>query len=173
MQMLLVTTQVKTVLPWLTASTLLLTGCNGTLLQSALADSSYASGLPSVINENWLTECSSCHIGYLPSMLPASSWSAMMKNLDNHFGEDASLDPPLQLEIQTYLKANASPVAVNGATSPLLRITDADWFRDEHQEELPTTIWRRTDVKSPSNCSACHRLAGQGDYDEDNIDVPG
>ena len=37
-------------------------------------------------------ECAACHMAYPPGMLPASSWSRMMKGLDQHYGTDASLD---------------------------------------------------------------------------------
>ncbi|MDD3343356.1 MAG: cytochrome b/b6 domain-containing protein, partial [Sulfurospirillaceae bacterium] len=37
-------------------------------------------------------ECISCHTLYPPFLLPERSWVAMMQTLDNHFGDDASLD---------------------------------------------------------------------------------
>jgi hypothetical protein len=52
-------------------------------------------------------ECGSCHLPFAPSMLPASSWTRMMANLKDHFGDDASVDPKLAAEITAYLVANA------------------------------------------------------------------
>ena len=37
-------------------------------------------------------ECGSCHMAYQPQFLPQRSWNKMMKNLDNHFDVDATLD---------------------------------------------------------------------------------
>ena len=39
-----------------------------------------------------LSECGSCHLAFPPSMLPAASWTRMMAELQDHFGDDASLD---------------------------------------------------------------------------------
>ena len=42
-------------------------------------------------------ECAGCHMAYPPGMLPAGSWSRMMKGLDQHYGTDASLDPAMEI----------------------------------------------------------------------------
>lgn len=52
-------------------------------------------------------ECGSCHLAFAPSMLPARSWQRMMGKLDNHFGDNASLDPATAEKITSYLVANA------------------------------------------------------------------
>ena len=44
-----------------------------------------------VTDETVKTECSACHMAYPAGMLPARSWRALMGDLSNHFGEDASL----------------------------------------------------------------------------------
>ena len=52
-------------------------------------------------------ECAGCHMAYPPGMLPASSWSRMMKGLDQHYGTDASLDPAMVRQISVWLEAHA------------------------------------------------------------------
>lgn len=47
-----------------------------------------------VTDARTLQECASCDIAFPPSMLPAASWKRMMGELENHFGDDASLDTP-------------------------------------------------------------------------------
>ncbi len=54
------------------------------------------------------TECSACHMAYPAALLPARSWTALMADLPNHFGEDASLDEASRGQIESYLVANAA-----------------------------------------------------------------
>ena len=48
-------------------------------------------------------ECGACHDPFHPSLLPAASWAALMAGLQDHFGEDASLDPARAEEIAAWL----------------------------------------------------------------------
>ncbi|MEZ5590232.1 MAG: diheme cytochrome c [Gammaproteobacteria bacterium] len=128
--------------------------------------------LPRVMNANWRSECSDCHVAYPPVLLPASSWRALMAGLQDHFGVDASLDTASQAEITDFLVQYAGREPRDRASQPVLRITETSWFRHEHEEELPPSIWQHPLVKSPANCEACHRQAAQGDYDDDTVRVP-
>ena len=127
-------------------------------------------------NAAWRGECGDCHVAYPPSMLPAASWRAVMEGLSDHFGVDASIDPQTRDEISDFLARNAGSAQYGDqqavAPRPLLRITETPWFKHEHQEELPASIWQNPQVKSAANCEACHTKAAQGDYDEDNIRLP-
>lgn len=118
----------------------------------------------------WQEECSSCHIAYPPQMLPARSWRAIMDGLDQHFGTDASLDAQTAADITAFLEHNAGRERLS-STPPLLRISETRWFVHEH-DEVPARIWQNEQVKSPSNCAACHVNAGQGDYSERGIRIP-
>ena len=40
-------------------------------------------------------------------------------------------------------------------------------------QELPANVWARPSVHSASNCAACHKGAGQGDFEEDDARIPG
>lgn len=121
-------------------------------------------------NANWKAECSECHIAYPPGMLPRESWQALMGDLSNHFGTDASLDTELSAEIMTFLTDNAG--RSRGKTlKPDLRITETRWFIHEH-DEIPNRVWQRPSVQSKSNCLACHTSADKGDFDEDNVRIP-
>ena len=44
-------------------------------------------------------ECGSCHFVYPANLLPATSWKAMMAGLEDHFDENAELDPHDQIQI--------------------------------------------------------------------------
>lgn len=123
-------------------------------------------------NPAYQQECSSCHVAYPPQLLSAASWRAVMGGLDTHFGTDASVDPATQAALLRYLQANAGSRDTSANGKPLLRITETRWFVHEHSEELPRNIWRNPAVKSPSNCSACHVQAEQGNYSERTLRLP-
>lgn len=52
-------------------------------------------------------ECISCHTLYPPHLLPKKSWITMMDDLENHFGDDASLDAEDVNSIKEYLVKNS------------------------------------------------------------------
>lgn len=120
-------------------------------------------------------ECGSCHLAYSPAMLPVSAWKRMMGDLQNHFGEDASLDAATTQTIEAYLTANAADTGGRNYSSKLLRgsslangplrITELPEWVDEHSK-VPAWEWKHKDVRSRSNCIACHRDAERGYYDE-------
>lgn len=95
-----------------------------------------------------MTECGDCHMVYGPEALPQGSWRAIMADLPNHFGEDASLDEQTRQHIENYLVSNAP--AGNGP----LRITETSWFKSEHRGEVSRAEMER--AKSFANCDACH-----------------
>jgi nitrate/TMAO reductase-like tetraheme cytochrome c subunit len=95
-----------------------------------------------------------------------------MSGLDQHFGTDASLDAQTSAEILAFLERNAGPQRRSDASQPILRITETAWFKHEHEEELPASIWQHPKVKSPANCGACHTQAENGDYSESTLRVP-
>jgi hypothetical protein len=113
------------------------------------------------------TECGSCHIAYPPALLGARAWHAIMNGLDRHFGTDASVDRAQQAGLTAYLEAAAGTRNVAGAA----RITESDWFHQEHREVAATT-WKSAAVKSASNCDACHRRASAGDFSERTVQIP-
>ena len=120
-------------------------------------------------------ECGSCHLPFAPSMLPASSWTRMMANLKDHFGDDATVNPKLAAEITAYLVANAGDQGGQrqgakllrgvSATNAPLRITELPKWVSEHRK-VPDWEWKHKDVRTKANCVACHTNAELGYYDE-------
>ena len=106
-------------------------------------------------------ECGDCHMAFPPRLLPSAAWSAIMSDLSNHFGEDASLDAATRSKIENYLVKSSSN---RGGASPM-RISEQRWFRSEHRGTPGTG--RLSSVKSWANCQACHRGAAQGMFDDD------
>lgn len=97
-------------------------------------------------------ECGDCHQPYGAEALPQGSWKRIMRDLPNHFGEDASLDEPTRAHIENYLVNNAAPG--DGG----LRITEQRWFVSEHRGEVSQRSMNR--AGSMANCAACHNQRG-------------
>ena len=137
--------------------------------------------LPRLTHKAWQQECASCHLAYAPSMLPRASWRKIMGGLDQHFGDNASLDPATQADILKFLEAHAADSGSSRMGSrvmqgmdpqnPPLRITESRWFVKKH-DEVPRAAWSRKSVGSAANCAACHRQAEQGVFDDDTVKIP-
>jgi hypothetical protein len=137
--------------------------------------------MPRLTHKAWQQECASCHMAYPPSMLPRASWQKMMTALDQHFGEDASLDPATQADILKFLEANAADSGNSGmgnkvmqrmgANEAPLRITETRWFVRKH-DEISRATWSRKSIGSAANCVACHRQAERGNFEEDAVRIP-
>ncbi len=113
-----------------------------------------------------LEECGACHLAFQPAFLPKESWKKMMGDLENHFGEDASLDNDSAKAIEAYLVAHASRKKFKGDRAPL-RITELRWFTHEHSEREAKNMMKKKKVKSFVECAACHIDADRGIYDDD------
>ncbi|RMD91278.1 MAG: cytochrome C [Alphaproteobacteria bacterium] len=126
-----------------------------------------------VTDETTRTECGACHMAYAPQFLPARSWKQIMATLDNHFGEDASLDPDVAAKIEAYLTSHAAdtggnlPAALSGVSpsETPLRISEMPWFTRRHAYEV-SRRWLQK-AGSWSNCTYCHRGAEQGYFEDD------
>ena len=99
-----------------------------------------------------------------PPMLPAAYWKLVIEDLSNHFGEDASLDDETVEELATYIYANSADAIVPegvflrgvNPANPVLRITDTPFWIIKHEKAAPLGGWVNEEVKSKSNCLACH-----------------
>lgn len=146
---------------------------SATLLERAQAGGGhyYPPAADPVVKE----ECGSCHLAFAPAMLPARSWQRMMGELQNHFGDDASVDAATAQRIGRYLTENAADAAGRRYGGKLLRgvaagsapqrITELPKWVSEHRQ-VPDWEWRHKDVRSKANCLACHADADRGYYDE-------
>ncbi|MDP2416387.1 MAG: diheme cytochrome c [Hydrogenophaga sp.] len=120
-------------------------------------------------------ECGSCHLAYPPALLPAASWKRMMGTLDNHYGDDASLDAATVQQISTWLQTHAGTykkVRRDPTPPPDDRITRSAWFEREHRDVDTPKVWKHASVKSAANCMACHSTADKGNFDESSLRFP-
>ena len=122
----------------------------GFLINPAYADSV---SLPGHNLGKWKEECGSCHVAYPPQMLTSENWQSLMGSLDKHFGANAVLDARDNKTILGFLERNAGSGERYSAAS--LRISDTPWFMREHRV-ISAKEWNHPEVKSRSNCSACH-----------------
>ncbi len=147
------------------------------LASAAAVSLAEADGLstPPVKDATTAKECGACHMLYPPGLLPARSWTRLMADLQNHFGDNADLDDTTRRAIAGYLAANAadhlrgrSGKMVRGlaAGEPPLRISELPYFRKEHRRIGPAELQRRS-AKSIADCKACHAGAEQGRFDDD------
>ena len=129
---------------------------------------------PPVTDKLTLQEFASCHIAFPPSMLPAASWKRMMGELEDHFGDDASVDAETAAAITRYLVDNAGDAprqaskllrGLRPGEAPL-RITELPKWVREH-DEVPESDWTHKDVGSKANCTACHIDADKGYFEDD------
>lgn len=129
-------------------------------------------------NPLYLEECGSCHMAYPAQLLPSESWQKLMQGLEDHFGENAELDSVTSREIENYLTLASASYSYKkmlrnlGSQRPL-RITELPYFIHEH-EEIPSKLIQGNDkVSSLSQCNACHQKAERGQFDEDDVYIPG
>jgi hypothetical protein len=136
-------------------------------LTTSWADSYKGPTPPAVYTQ----ECGSCHLAFPPNLLPKASWQRVMNSLDKHYGSDASLDAATQKQIDTWLQTYGGQGKRAREEPPLDRITRSAWFERKHRE-LSAATFKRASIKSPANCTACHRDAVQGDFEEDRVRIP-
>lgn len=155
-------------------SILLVFGLAGLVLERAKAGGGHF--FPPVADKLTMEECGSCHLAYPAAMLPAASWEKMMGNLQQHFGEDASLDAQSKANITRYLTERAGDMGGRSYGRKLLkgvsaksapqRITALPKWEKEHRKITPQK-WASVDVRSKANCAACHKDAERGYFEDD------
>ena len=128
-------------------------------------------------------ECGSCHMAYPPGLLPARSWQRLMDNLADHFGDNAELPLEDAAAITGYLVDNAADrssyprsVRIAASLAPQnapLRITELPYIAHEHHEIPPRLVAGNPQVRSLSQCPACHTRAEAGSFSEHEIYIPG
>ncbi|MDP1606479.1 MAG: cytochrome C [Rhodocyclaceae bacterium] len=147
------------------------------LLIALLPLAAYADDLRLPLNAPpaFQAECGSCHVAFPPQLLVADDWRRVMRSLDKHYGDNASLDEKTRQTLEDFHVRNAGGRKVGaGRTAPageLPRLTQTDWFLREHRE-VPRADWTHAKVKTPANCAACHTRAADGSYREREIVMP-
>lgn len=138
-----------------------------------------------VDNESYGEECGSCHFAYPPGLLTEASWSKLLNGaaLENHFGENAELDDETLADIQAFVFSNSAEKSYYKRARKIarsvadlkevpLRITEVPYIKRKHHELTDAMIVGNPDVKSFSNCNACHTQAEKAVFDDDTVKIP-
>lgn len=156
------------------------------LAGSLMADDYYGiggkRGVAPVTDAFYKAECASCHFAYQPGLLPEKSWRKLMGDLPNHFGTDASLEPEDNQKILKYLVDNSAEKFTQykrsrkindsiAANETPIAVSKTRYFIREHRG-IPKRLIEQKEVKSLSNCAACHTTADTGSYSERAIKIP-
>jgi hypothetical protein len=150
-------------------------------------------GFAPVTDAKYQTECGACHFAYLPGMLPARSWEALLTKSNAHFGETLSLDPETLRHIRNFLTTNAADRSdflgsevilgrLSDQSTPL-RITSLPMFKTYHFSVLHkmglASGFHSVRELSPQarkgvlNCNACHERAAAGSFPPREIIIRG
>ncbi|HEX4522903.1 MAG TPA: hypothetical protein VH704_05235 [Casimicrobiaceae bacterium] len=150
-------------------------------------------GFAPAADAKYQSECGTCHFAYLPGLLPARSWEALLKKPDEHFGEALALDPETLRHIRDYLSANAGDRAdftgpkqflyrLPDDSTPL-RITGMRMFKHYHSSVvfkmgLAPGLNNVRDFspqarKALLDCGNCHEKAAAGSFAQREIIIRG
>lgn len=142
-----------------------------------------STGVVRVQSPLYAEECGSCHMAYPPGLLPAISWEKVMLGLEDHFGDNAELDDEAHQAINKFLIDNSSDNSkyrrsqqfgrLEQMDNVRIRITEAGYFKHEHNEIPLRMVTDNPEVKSFSHCNTCHIKAEQGSFNEHDIQIPG
>jgi len=112
-----------------------------------------------------------------PNLLPKKSWEILMGNLENHFGDDASLDIEDTKQILDFLVKNSAENSTMQSSLMFLKSIDnkdiiamsqTDFWEKTHRD-IPKEIFDLDEVMSKSNCKACHTDIEKGLIENENI----
>ena len=124
----------------------------------------------------YVEECASCHTLYPPFLLPKNSWKKMMNDLENHFGDDASLDSKTKEEIERFLVKNSSESSTKEAAfyisksikDDIMSVTKTPFLKKKHKD-IDKKVFESKKVRTKSNCKACHTDFENGLIEDDLI----
>lgn len=166
-----------------------LLGGAGLLMATGIAPADSNWGSPShsidvmpVKNHLYQNECGICHFAYPPGLLPAQSWKNMMTSMNDHFGENAELDGETNSDLVDYLVSHSADnvhsrrsarIVSSLGNAPPLRITEVPYIQRKHNEIPGKLIHGNAQVRSLSNCTACHTRADKGFFSHKEVVVPG
>ncbi|WP_170126750.1 cytochrome b/b6 domain-containing protein [Helicobacter brantae] len=119
-------------------------------------------------------ECGSCHIAYAPYLLPKEAWGKMMSDLENHFGDDASVESDTQKELAQFLEDNSQRDTyiadrLSKERGDYLAFSQTQLFAKIHKK-IPQKVFKSKEIKSRANCQSCHKDAERGYFQKSRID---
>lgn len=132
-------------------------------------------------NAQWRDECGSCHVAFHPSLLPSRSWARIMAEQQQHFGADLALDVPTSAALLAFMSENSADRHQTEAAYKIeqslkpdavpLRITETPYWIQKHHD-IAVADWQSPQVKSKTNCAACHSDAEAGTFEDAAMRIP-
>lgn len=138
--------------------------------------------LPPLVQSNlWSESCGECHTAYHPATLPLRSWERLLREQEDHFGEDLALDEADVAALLAFARANSAEQVQREvswrtlhslrAEEIPLRITATNYWKETHAE-IDDAVWQHEKVNGKLNCAACHRDAEQGGFSNGAMALP-
>jgi hypothetical protein len=112
-----------------------------------------------------------------PNLLPKKSWELIMGNLENHFGDDASIDEEINQDILSFLIKNSAEHSTMEASvyflssinnQDIIALSKTSYWEKRHKD-IPKDVFKNEKVKSVANCKACHSDIEKGLIEDENI----
>jgi hypothetical protein len=112
-----------------------------------------------------------------PNLLPKHSWEKLMANLENHFGDDASLDKEDTKSILEFLVKYSAETSTKEASvkflnsiknDDIIAMSQTTFWKNEHKD-IPKTVFEHEKIKSKANCKACHNDIEKGLIEDEKI----
>lgn len=134
-------------------------------------------------NAQWRDECGACHTPFYPALLPARSWQKIIDGQHQHFeaGNDLEMDPATAQAVLKFLVDNAADQHLTEAANKIdrsvpssetpLRITETPYWIKKHRD-ISAAVWASPEVKTRSNCAACHSDAEAGTFEDAAMQIP-
>lgn len=100
-----------------------------------------------------------------------------MGDLENHFGDDASLDEDVNKNILTFLLKNSAETSTMQASwnflnsigdKDIIALSKTTYWERKHKK-IPKEVFKNEKVKSVANCKACHSDIEKGLIEDENI----
>lgn len=100
-----------------------------------------------------------------------------MNDLENHFGDDASLDEDARINILNFLVQNSAETSTKEfsvkildsiGNKDIIAITQTSFWKNEHKK-IAKAVFDHKEVKSKANCKACHSDIEKGLIEDDKI----
>lgn len=100
-----------------------------------------------------------------------------MSQLENHFGDDASLDEEDTNIIKKFLIENSAQNSTKEASvkflnsiknEDIIAMTQTVFWKKKHKN-ISKDIFKHKDVRSKANCKACHTDIEKGLIEDENI----
>lgn len=132
----------------------------------------------SVQDELTRSECGDCHMVFSAGRLTMNGWKKIMSTLDDHFGEDATIDSADAKHIEKYLVSkafdakNSVPSRMRikqwkkkGLIDPIRITVTPNWTR-HHKSKKYKLMTVEVKYDRGSNCIICHKNGEKGVYEE-------